>query len=85
METTEIRYLDADKPESNFVLLYPRKEGIRLDLKHLNGVFYILSDENAANNKVMTVPVSTPAKENWQEYIPHRNDVLIESIDLFAN
>jgi oligopeptidase B len=84
-ETTEIYYLDADTPTATFRAIHPRQKGLRYTAEHYQGNFYILSNEDAPNNKLMVTPVHSPGKDNWQEYLRHRPDALIEDIEPFAN
>ncbi len=85
METSEQRYLDADTPDGELTLLAPRRRGVRYFLNHRQGEFFILSNDDAPNFKVMFTPVSTPALEDWQIFIPHNPEKLIENIDLFVD
>ena len=82
--TTEVRVLEADDPGGDFRIVHPREKGLKYSLRHRDGVFYILTNEDALNFKVMTVNAVDPGKSNWKEYIPHRKDVLIETLDMFS-
>ena len=91
METTEQHYLTADTPEATFTLLAPRKLGWRYFLQHRQGEFFILSNENAPNNKLLIAPsagsgqaVSNPSPDHWQTFIPHNPDKYLENVDVFA-
>jgi len=84
METSEQRYLDADAPDGAFTLIQKRKQGVRYYVQHHSGTFYILTNHDAPNFRLMTVPVASPEKEQWQERIPHRAKVKIDDVDLFA-
>lgn len=76
-------YLDADTPTKPFTLIHPRKAECEYFVEHHDEQFYILTNEDAQNYKVMVVPTANPSRENWQEYIAHRDSVKIESIDAF--
>ena len=39
----------------------------------------------AKNFRLMVVSVVNPKKEEWQELIAHRDDVLLEGFDLFQD
>jgi oligopeptidase B len=65
--------------------VHPRRKGLRYSLHHRQGTFYVLTNDEATNFKVMTVKTSAPEKENWLEYIPHRENVLVERLALFEN
>ncbi len=83
--TREMRFIDADQPESELRVVQPRIEGLEYYAAHYKGRFFISNNENAKNFKVSVAPVENPGKENWRELIPHREDVLIEGISTFEN
>jgi oligopeptidase B len=83
--TSEIHYLDANDPNGNFQLFLPRKPGVLYDIDHHSDSFYIVTNDDAINFKLMKTPVASPARENWQTVIPHREDIMLEGISLFAN
>jgi oligopeptidase B len=85
METTEQHFLNADTPDGDLTRLAPRQRGWRYYLNHRQGEFFILSNEEARNNKLMVTAVANLAPENWQTFIPHNPDKLLENVDVFAD
>ncbi len=83
--TSEYHYLDADLPTTEFRLLHPRQHEMEYYIDHHGNDFYIMTNENAKNFKLMKVPVENPAKDNWRELIPHRTHVKIEGFELFRD
>src|SRR5687768_9731384 len=83
--TTEMRFLSADEPESSLMVLSPRKAGVEYFATHHKGRFFIVSNENARNFKLLVTPVTQTEDLHWQEVIPHREDVLIDYFDTFEN
>lgn len=83
--TSEIHFLDANQPEGAFQVIQPRSSGIEYTVEHHSDVFYITTNENAVNFKLMQAPVTAPSRENWQTMIPHREDVLLSDVSAFAN
>ena len=84
--TSEIRYLLADQPLGKFVPVLPREHNHLYGVYHFQNRFYIVSNWNALNFRLLSVPVQSSAqKETWEEVIPHRPDVLIEGIELFKD
>jgi oligopeptidase B len=83
--TTEIRYLPSDDPHGEFRILMPRQDQIEYFAVHHGDRFLITTNEEAQNFKLMETPISDPRRENWREVIPHRDEVMIESIFAFAN
>ncbi|MEA5515536.1 S9 family peptidase [Nodularia sp. UHCC 0506] len=83
--TTEVHYLDANHPQGDFQIIHPRTTGVEYDVDHHHNNFYIVTNDKATNFKLVKTPVAAPAQENWQTIIPHREDVLLLGVSLFAN
>jgi oligopeptidase B len=83
--TSEEYFLDAKTPEDEFTLIKPRQHEVEYYVDHHDDKFFILTNENAKNFKLMITPVKRFSEENWKEIIPHRDSVKIESIDVFKN
>ena len=83
--TTEWHILPANSPQSEFQVFEPRKRGHEYSIEHLGKRFFIVSNENALNFKLMQTPVEATQHEHWQEVVTHRKDVLIEGIDAFQD
>ena len=83
--STEYRYLDANDPLGEFQVLVPRERDHEYDVDHYQDAFYIRTNFRAKNFRLMTTTVGEPGKEHWQEMIPHREDVLLESFELFQD
>ena len=84
LTTSEVHVLAADRPLEAWQLLHPRQADMRYDLEHQGEQFYILSNEQAPNFKLMAVDVATPSKPQWREVLPHRPEVKIDGFDAFA-
>jgi oligopeptidase B len=82
--TSEARYLSAEEPGGEFKLLLPRKENHEYYLDHLGDKFYIRTNDQGKNFRLVTAPISKPLVENWKEIIPHRKEVMLEDVDCFA-
>jgi oligopeptidase B len=79
---TEMRFLAADEPEGELKILSPRREGVEYLAAHHEGYFYVVTNDEAENFKLMKANLNAPA-EAWEEVIPHREDVLIDYVDTF--
>jgi oligopeptidase B len=82
--TTECWFLPADDPRSEFTIVAPRQDDQEYSIDHRNGLWYIRTNDLGRNFRLVTAPVASPGRENWTERIPHRSDVMLEEIDLFA-
>jgi len=83
---TEVRLLDASKPEGQFIVFEPRKINHEYYVDHLNGEFYIMTNADSASNfRLMKMDEGKRGMENWAEVIPHRKDVMLQGFELFDN
>ena len=83
--STEYRFLDANTPEGEWKIIHPRERNLEYHVSHYKDHFYIRTNLDAKNYRLMKVPTSSPSKENWEEFIPHRSNVLLSGMDLFRN
>ncbi|MDR1780210.1 MAG: S9 family peptidase [Tannerella sp.] len=83
--STETLILDADHPEGTFKVFNPREADHLYSIDHINGTFYILSNKDALNFKLMKTAETATEEKNWQEVIAHRQDVLLSRLVLFNN
>ncbi|HET8773616.1 MAG TPA: S9 family peptidase [Thermoanaerobaculia bacterium] len=83
--TSEVRLLPARSPEAEPAVMVPRRDEHKYYADHRGDRFYILTNDAGINFRVVTAPVADPREENWQELVPYREPVRIETIDLFAN
>ncbi len=83
--TTEVWYLDADRPEERFKLIQPRQQKMEYYVEHHGDKFYILTNDNAIDFKLMQTSVQHPPKSAWQEVIPHRKKVKLNRVEPFEN
>ena len=84
--TTEYRTLLADNPDGKFTVFQKRVRGLEYDISHFGDSFYIVTNKDKATNfKLMKTPENATSKENWKDLIPHREDVLLEDIEIFKN
>ncbi len=83
--SSEYRYLDAQTPAGNFSVLQPRERDHEYDVDHFGDHFYIRTNLKAKNFRLMKTPVRKTAKANWTEVIPHREDVLLQSFEVFKD
>ena len=81
--STEYRFLDVAHPEGTLLMVQPREKGLEYQLAHHRNKFYIVTNDKAKNFRLMETTVDKPSKEHWKEVIAHRDDVLLEDIDVF--
>ncbi len=81
--TSESRFLHANNPTGRWTLVEPRKDDHEYSIDHREGLFYIRTNDQGRNFRLVTTPVATPGQEHWTQLITHRPDVMLEEIDLF--
>ena len=84
--TTESRILLADNPDGKFTVFQKRKRGLEYDISHFGDSFYVVTNKDDATNfKLMKTSENDTSIENWEDLIPHREDVLLEDIEIFKD
>lgn len=81
----EYRYIPADKPTAKWKVILKREEGHEYSVDHYDDEFYIVTNKNAENFRIVRAPVSNPSEKNWQDFIPHNPAIKIENIDFFKD
>jgi oligopeptidase B len=82
--SSEVRLISADQPLAPLRMVAPRSTDHEYDVDHRGELLYIVTNDRGRNFRLVTAPVSAPEPANWTELIPHREDVMLEDIDLFA-
>jgi oligopeptidase B len=83
--TFEWRILPADQPRGEWRIFAPRRAGIEYSIEHHGERFFVLTNENALNFKLMDTPVDATSPENWREVLPHRSAVFLENVLAFED
>ena len=81
----EYWFLDANNPNGKFKVIQPRQKDLKYSVEHFKDKFFILTNDQAKNFRLMATPVTKTAKDNWTEVSPHRADVLLEDFAVFNN
>jgi len=84
--TTEYRMLFSAKPDGRMKVFQKRTRGLEYSVSHFEDHFYIITNKDKATNfKLMKTPLDKTSKDNWVDEIPHREEVLLEDIDIFRD
>ncbi len=81
--SNEMRILPADQPDGRWTVVEPRARDHEYTVDHLGEHLYIRTNLGAKNFKLVRTKENTPGKDHWEDVIPHRDDVLLESYELF--
>jgi oligopeptidase B len=80
--TSECRYLRSDDPESEPVMVEPRRTGVEYSIDDQEDRFLILTNDGARNFRLMAAPISSPRLEAWTEVVPERPGVRLNFTDV---
>ncbi|MDA0568551.1 MAG: S9 family peptidase [Bacteroidetes bacterium] len=83
--SSETRYIDADKPNSEWTVIQARQDDHEYHVSHYGDHFYIQTNAEAKNFKLVKTSIETPSREHWVDVIPHRDDVLFEGTEIFED
>ena len=83
--SNELRYLDAATPTAEFKTFLPREKDHLYDVEHLGDQFYVRTNWQAPNYRLMVTPVSNTAKSAWKDVVPAREDAFIDNFELFRD
>lgn len=83
--TNDYQLLDADKPEGKFRPFGARERGVEYSINHFKDRFYIVTNLDAPNFRLMETPDTRTGRVNWKEKIPNRRDTLLEGIEIFSD
>lgn len=83
--TSEMQYLDADNPLGTFTVFQPRIRGLEYSVAHFKDRWYVVTNHEAKNFRLMECLLGKTSLEDWTERIPHREETLLEGLELFEN
>ena len=83
--SNEYTFVDANTPDAEFSMIQPRTEKLEYSVAHYKEHFYILTNHEAKNFRLMKANVGNCGLESWEEVIPHRENVMLEGVELFSN
>lgn len=84
-DCTEIRVLDANHPSGVFEAYHPREDGLEYSLEDSGSDFYILTNWDAPNHKIMRAAYDARSKDKWSEVIGHDAHIYRESMDVYRS
>ncbi len=83
--TDEYQYIEANRPDDDFTMFQSRTRGLEYRIEHFEDLWYIRTNIDALNFRLMKSPLGATSIDHWQEVIGHREDVLLEGIDVFKD
>jgi oligopeptidase B len=83
--SSETRYLDAATPSGDFKVFLPREVDHLYEVEDANGQFYVRTNWQAPNFRIVRTPLTSTAKTSWKDVIPARPEAFIDHMELFKN
>ncbi len=83
--STEFRVIPADQPDAEFKIFQARERDLEYNIDHFGDSWYVITNMDAQNFRLMRTDLDKTSKENWEEVIAHRSDVLLEGMDIFED
>ena len=82
---SDYHIMSADNPNGEFINFTPRGVKHEYDIQHYRDHFYIISNMDAPNNRLMRTDINSTDISNWEEVINHRGDVHLLGLEIFEN
>ncbi len=85
--SSEVKWIDASKPDDAFAIFQPRIKDVLYDVDHANDKFYIRTNLHAKNFTLLTCSEDKKDAANWKpmEMVPYSDSILVQSFELFKN
>ena len=81
----EVRYAPADNVTAEWKIILPREKDHEYSADYDNGKFFITTNKNAKNFRVVSAPVENPNEKNWTEFVAHNPKIKIEDVNFFKD
>ena len=82
---SDYHIISADNPNGEFINFTPRGVKHEYGIQHYRDHFYIISNMDAPNNRLMRTDINSTDISNWEEVIGHREDVHLLGLEIFQN
>jgi oligopeptidase B len=81
--TSEFRYLPADQPTGELKVIEPRRRSVIYEVDHVGDKFFIRTNLDAPDFRLMIAPQATPAAPHWREVVPHEPGHYLSHFEAF--
>ncbi len=81
----EARILRADDPTGEFRVFLPRQRGHEYSIDHLDGRFFIRTNDDAINFRLMSTDEKRLDRSSWQDVIPPDEATFLQRFELFRD
>jgi len=78
--SSEFWYISADSPLSSPKVIQERQKGLEYQVDSYTGTeFHVQHNYQAQNFKISKAPIANPGMSNWEDVVPHQENVLINN------
>ena len=83
--TSEVRLVDAARPDSAPILVAERDPSTEYDVSHHGDRLIILTNAGGAEDfRIVEAPIASPGRAHWVDLVPYRRGVLIAGFEVYA-
>jgi len=83
--TSEVFYIHAKEPDTKFKSIAGRERDHLYSVEYYNNEFYITTNKNAKNFKLVKCSTNDSNLDSWVEVIPHKETILLDNVEIFKN
>jgi oligopeptidase B len=80
---SEVRYLRADQPNDEFKVIEPRRSGVIYEIDHVGDRFFVRTNLDAPDFRVMSAPERNPQAARWNQIIPQEPGHYLSQFEAF--
>jgi len=81
--SSEWRVIPTANPTADPRVIAPRRAGVEYEVDHGDGFFFLYTNDNARNFKIVRIPETDFSPAGWTDWLPHRDSVFVEGVDVF--
>ena len=81
--SSEWRVIPTANPTADARVIAPRRAGVEYEIDHGDGFFFLYTNDNARNFKIVRIPEADFSPAGWTDWLPHRDSVFVEGVDVF--
>ena len=82
--SSDIWFKDARKPRAQWTVLVSGRDAI-YEVQAWKDRFYLRTNDGAGKWRVLRADPRRPARENWSEIVPQRDDATLDSMNIVGN
>ena len=81
--SSEWRSIPAAAPATSPRVIAPRRANVEYSVEHGGDFFYIHTNDNARNFRIVRAPENDGSPASWKDWIAHRPEAFVEDVQIF--